>query len=50
MLQAEGGATIAEIATTLGWQPQHRGGVLFGRALKKKLGANHTSKKIGWAR
>jgi hypothetical protein len=45
MLQAEGGATIAEIATTLGWQPHTSRGVLSG-VLKKKLGLTITSKKI----
>ncbi len=45
MLQAEGGATIAEIATALGWQPHTSRGVLSG-VLKKKLGLIITSEKI----
>ena len=45
MLQAEGGATIAEIAAALGWQPHTSRGVLSG-VLKKKLGLTITSKKI----
>jgi hypothetical protein len=45
MLQAEGGATIAEIAAALGWQPHTSRGVLSG-VLKKKLGLIITSEKI----
>lgn len=45
ILQAEGGATITEIATALRWQPHSSRGVLSG-VLKKKLGLIITSEKI----
>jgi hypothetical protein len=45
MLRADGGATIAEITTALGWQPHTARGVLSG-VLKKKLGLTIASKRI----
>ncbi|HEV8037167.1 DUF3489 domain-containing protein [Yoonia sp.] len=42
MLRADGGATIAEITTALGWQPHTARGVISG-VLKKKLGLKITS-------
>jgi len=45
MLQAERGASIDEIATTLDWQHHTTRGVISG-VLKKKLGLKVTSEKI----
>ena len=46
MLQGADGATIAEIAAAFGWQPHTVRGAIAG-ALKKKLGLDVTSEKIG---
>ena len=45
MLSADGGATIAEITTALGWQPHTTRGVISG-VLKKKLGLTIASERI----
>jgi len=45
MLSADGGATIAEITTALGWQPHTARGVISG-VLKKKLGLPIISEKV----
>ncbi len=45
MLEAPGGATIAEIAKATNWQPHTIRGAISG-ALKKRLGLNITSEKI----
>jgi len=45
MLQAERGASIDEIATTLDWQHHTTRGVISG-VLKKKLGLKVTSEKV----
>ena len=46
MLRAPDGATIEEIATALGWTGNTVRGAMAG-ALKKKLGLNVTSEKVG---
>ena len=45
MLRTDGGATIAEITTALGWQPHTARGVISG-VLKKKLELSIASEKI----
>ncbi|AUH33116.1 DUF3489 domain-containing protein [Paracoccus tegillarcae] len=45
MLQAEGGATIAEIAEATSWQHHSIRGAISG-SLKKKLGLGVTSEKV----
>ena len=45
MLQAEGGESIDEIATTLDWQ-HHTTRVVISGVLKKKLGLKITSEKV----
>ena len=45
MLSAEGGATIAEITSALGWQPHTARGVISG-VLKKKLELSIASEKL----
>ncbi|HEV7285533.1 MAG TPA: DUF3489 domain-containing protein, partial [Kaistia sp.] len=46
MLRGEAGATIAEIAAALEWEPHTVRGAIAG-ALKKKLGLDVTSEKVG---
>ena len=45
MLSADGGATIAEITSGLGWQPHTSRGVISG-VLKKKRGLTIASEKV----
>jgi hypothetical protein len=45
MLRAEGGATIDEIVTVLGWRPHTVRGAMAG-VLKKKLGLTITSEMV----
>jgi len=45
MLRTDGGATIAEITTALGWQPHTARGVISG-VLKKKRGLTIASEKV----
>jgi predicted nucleic acid-binding Zn ribbon protein len=45
MLEAPDGATIAEIAKAMNWQPQTVCGAMSG-ALKKRLGLTITSEKV----
>jgi hypothetical protein len=45
MLEAPGGATVAEIAAALDWQPHTVRGAIAG-ALKKKLGLTVTTEKV----
>ncbi len=46
MLRRPGGVTIAQIAEATGWQPHTVRGAFAG-ALKKKLGLEVTSEKVG---
>ena len=45
MLEAKDGATVDEIAATLGWQVHTVRGAIYG-ALRKKLGLNIVSEKV----